>query len=107
MQHQPQFNHATKPTVSDKVMLVAQMAAKPSEEDKRKAERKELNMRMLFVDSVSNKCVADVTMNQAATEDFLKSMQRALANAQEKLKGDSMPEKPNIVEPEDTQRYVG
>ena len=101
-----QIQHKVKPTISDKAAVIIHIAAKADEADKKRAARKELLLRVLFVDSVTNSCVADVTMTQTAAENLISTLNKSLSDSQEKMKDPKMPERPTTIQSE-PQTYVG
>ncbi|MBI4021072.1 MAG: hypothetical protein HY369_02425 [Candidatus Aenigmarchaeota archaeon] len=101
-----QLTFRTMPVFTDRSITASQVASLPSKKDKKKAERKEGTIRIIFVDSVSNSVVADVVMTPIAAEQLAAGITKSLEQLKAQLKDHTMPAQP-VLETAPQQSYIG
>lgn len=101
------LNYRAVPVFADRTITASQVASRPQKENKKKAEKIEGTIRLIFVDSVTQSSVADVVMTTIAAEQLITGIRQSIDNINKQVKGGKMPIQPAEPVPENHQPYIG
>lgn len=100
------IQHKVLPVFSDRTVTASQVASIPGK-NKKKAERKEGTVRIIFVDSVSNSSVADVVMTSIAAQQLAHGIGHTLERLKKEIADPGMPAAKQAKAKPDQHTYIG